>query len=157
MTEQAIQDLYPLETSHCFGCGYSNADGHQLKSYWNGDAAMASFTPDTRYSAIPGIVYGGLIASLIDCHGTATAAAAACQAAKSSMGVDPLPRFVTGGLKVDYLKPTPQGVQLDLRGVAIEIKDRKVVVEVSLHAGAALCAKGVVIAVRLPEAMLSGN
>ncbi len=157
MSDKAIQDYYPADTSHCYGCGYSNSSGHQLKSYWRGTESTARFTPDDRFIAIPGFVYGGLIASLIDCHGTATAAAATCQALDRQLSDVPLPRFVTASLKVDYLAPTPLGPELVLLGNAVEVKDRKVVVDVILSADGAPCVRGRVIAVLMPEAMLQSS
>lgn len=153
MPEKAIQDYYPQQTSHCYGCGYSNPHGLKLKSYWNGGAALASFTPDARYIAIPGFVYGGLIASLIDCHGTATAAAAACHAKGCDFAADTLPRFVTAALKIDYLLPTPLGCELELRGQAREIKERKIVVDVILQADGKPCVTGEVTCVLMPASM----
>ena len=77
MREQAIQDFYPDDLSHCYGCGRLNDKGHQLKTRWDGDETVSVFEPWPEHIAIPGYVYGGLIASLVDCHGTGTAAAAA--------------------------------------------------------------------------------
>jgi len=156
MSSKAFQDYYPDELSHCYGCGSKNPAGHQLKSYWDGEQTVARFTPDECHTAIPGYVYGGLIASLIDCHGTGTAFAAACKAQGRAMSAEPPLRFVTASLKVDYLAPTPMGVELVLRATPVEIKDRKVIVEISLHAGDTLCARGTVIAVKMPENMLPG-
>ncbi|HBA71104.1 MAG: thioesterase [Geobacteraceae bacterium GWC2_55_20] len=153
MNKKAFQDCYPDELSHCFGCGKNNAAGHQLKSYWDGDETIAHFLPESCHIAIPSFVYGGLIASLIDCHGTASASAAACRAAGIEMGTKPKLRFVTGSLKVVYLAPTPLGVELELRGVIIEIKERKVIVDISLSADGRTCAKGQVVAVVMPENM----
>jgi uncharacterized protein (TIGR00369 family) len=127
--------------------------GHQLKSYWNGDTTIAHFMPQPFHTAIPGYVYGGLIASLIDCHGTGSAAAAAYQAEGRAMDTQPPLRFVTASLKVDYLAPTPAGVELELVGSIVEIGVRKVVVEISVSAGETVCARGRVIAVRMPENM----
>lgn len=155
MNNRAFQDCYPEELSHCFGCGKNNAEGHQLKSYWDGDETIAHFLPESYHIAIPGFVYGGLIASLIDCHGTASASAAACRAAGMEMGVEPNLRFVTGSLKVVYLAPTPLGVELELRGVVTEIKERKVIVDISLSAEGRTCAKGQVVAVLMPENMVT--
>ena len=73
----AFQDYYPEDVAHCFGCGRLNEHGHHIKSYWDGGETVARFVPRPYHTAIPGYVYGGLIASLIDCHGTGTAAAAA--------------------------------------------------------------------------------
>ncbi len=153
MNKRAFQDCYPEELSHCFGCGKNNAEGHQLKSYWDGDETIAHLLPKSCHIAIPGFVYGGLIASLIDCHGTASASAAACRAAGMEMGEEPNLRFVTGSLKVVYLAPTPLGVELELRGVINEIKERKVIVDISLSAEGRTCAKGEVVAVLMPENM----
>ena len=110
MSKKAFQDCYPDELSHCYGCGKHNHQGHQLKSYWHGQQTIAHFTPESFHTAIPGFVYGGLIASLIDCHGTGSAAAVAFRNEDRAMETLPAIRFVTGALNVNYLAPTPQGV-----------------------------------------------
>ncbi|MCA9934308.1 MAG: PaaI family thioesterase [Ardenticatenaceae bacterium] len=152
MAEQkAFQDYYPEEVAHCYGCGRLNPHGHQIKSYWEGDEAVAHFKPEPYHTAVPGYVYGGLIASLIDCHSTGTAAAAAYRAEGREMDTEPILRFLTASLKVDYLKPTPNGGTLTLRARATEVKGRKVVVESSLYAGDLECARGYVVCVQVPE------
>lgn len=153
MSIPAFQDCYPEELSHCYGCGKNNPHGHQIKSYWEGDESVARFTPAPYHTAIPGFVYGGLIASLVDCHGTGTASAAAYRAAGREMGSAPALRFVTGALQVSYLAPTPLGVELELRGKPVEVKDKKVVVDITVSANGKITAKGQVIAVRMPESM----
>jgi acyl-coenzyme A thioesterase PaaI-like protein len=70
---KAIQDLYPPDFAHCFGCGPSNPSGHQLKSFKQGAEVIARFTPAPHHMSVPGFVYGGLLASLVDCHAMATA------------------------------------------------------------------------------------
>ncbi len=157
MTEKAFQDYYPDDVSHCYGCGRLNAHGHQIKSHWDGEEAVTVYTPRPYHTAIPGFVYGGLIASLIDCHSTGTAAAAAYRAEGRSMDTEPPLRFVTASLHVDYLKPTPIDGDLEIRGRVKEIKGKKVVVESTLSAGGKVCAKGEVVAVRMPESMKSGT
>jgi acyl-coenzyme A thioesterase PaaI-like protein len=154
MSEKAFQDTYPDDVSYCFGCGRLNEKGHQIKSYWDGDETVCTFTPEDYHIAIPGYVYGGLIASLIDCHSTGTAAAAAYRAEGREMGTEPPFRFVTASLRVDYLKPTPLGVPLELRGKVREISGRKVVVETTLSAEGQVCAKGEVVTVQMPESMV---
>lgn len=153
MSTLAFQDYYPDELSHCYGCGKNNPQGHQLKSYWDGDETVAHFMPAPHHTAIPGFVYGGLIASLVDCHGTGTASAAAYRAAGRKMGTAPALRFVTGSLQVSYLAPTPLGVELELRGKLVEVKEKKVVVDITVSANGQITAKGQVIAVRMPESM----
>lgn len=149
----AFQDCYPDELSHCYGCGRLNEHGLQLKSRWEGEETVAVFLPRFYHVAIPGYVYGGLIASLIDCHGTGTAAAAAYLAEGREMGTEPAFRFVTASLHVDYLRPTPLGVPLEIRGRVKEIAGRKIVVTATVSAEGAVCARGEVVAVQMPERM----
>src|SRR5439155_18617797 len=76
MSTSAIQDLYPDDLAHCFGCGRNNPHGYRLKGYAEGPNLVAHFTPEPHYVYIPGLVYGGLLASLADYHAMATATAA---------------------------------------------------------------------------------
>jgi acyl-coenzyme A thioesterase PaaI-like protein len=149
--EKPFQDYYPDELNYCYGCGRLNEQGHQIKSRWDGEEAVAYFLPSDYHIAIPGYVYGGLIASLIDCHSTGIAAAASYRAAGREMDSEPAFRFVTAALHVDYVKPTPLGVELEIRGRVKEIKGRKVVVESEVLAEGEVCARGEVVAVQMPE------
>ena len=149
-----LQDLYPDDFSHCYGCGRLNKHGLHVKSEWNDGEAIARFVPAPYHMALPGFVYGGLIASLADCHAMATAAGASLAAAGGRPGIDPTPRFVTASLRVDFLRPTPLGPELLLRARPEEVGERKVVVSVSLAAEGVECARAHVIAVRAPVAMV---
>jgi acyl-coenzyme A thioesterase PaaI-like protein len=149
--ELAFQDYYPDAMSYCYGCGRLNEQGHQIKSYWDGDETVCHFVPEPYHTAIPGYVYGGLLASLIDCHGTGTAAAAAYREQQRAMDTLPPLRFLTASLHVDYLKPTPLGPTLELRGKIKEVKGRKVIIEISLSANGEVCVRGEVVAVQVPE------
>jgi acyl-coenzyme A thioesterase PaaI-like protein len=151
---RAFQDYYPDDYAYCYGCGRLNEHGLQIKTYWDGEESVSTFTPRDYHIAVPGYVYGGLIASLIDCHGTGTAAAAAYRAADRAMDTEPPMRYVTASLHVDYHRPTPMGVPLEIRGQVKEIKGRKVVVTITLSANGEICARGEVLAVQLPEDML---
>jgi acyl-coenzyme A thioesterase PaaI-like protein len=153
MEGKAFQEQYPDDLSHCYGCGRLNEHGHHIRSYWDGDESVALFTPLPFHIALPGFVYGGLIASLIDCHSTGTASAAAHRRAGREMGTEPALRFVTASLHVDYLRPTPLGVELSIRGKVEEISNRKVVVTSTVSAQGDVCAKGRVVAVKMPSAM----
>ncbi len=159
MTQKAFQDYYPDHLSHCYGCGRLNAHGLQIKSYWDesGEATICHFTPRAEHTAIPGYVYGGLIASLIDCHCTGTAAAASYKAEGRAMDTEPPFRFVTASLRVDYLRPTPIDAVLEIRARVTELKGRKVVMEATLSANGELCAKGMLVAVQMPEKLVSGK
>ncbi|HKL00642.1 MAG TPA: PaaI family thioesterase [Desulfotignum sp.] len=157
MTEKAFQDYYSEEFSHCYGCGRKNEHGHQIKSHWDGEESVAVFQPEPYHIAIPGFVYGGLIASLIDCHGTGTAAAATYREQGRAMDSEPALRFVTASLKVDFLAPTPLGVPLEIRATVSQITPKKVVVDEKVTANGKICATGQVIAVKMPDAMLAGK
>jgi acyl-coenzyme A thioesterase PaaI-like protein len=150
---RALQDLYPENFAHCYGCGRLNRRGLQVKSEWRDGEAVARFRPEPHHTALPGFVYGGLIASLIDCHAIAAAAAVSMEAAGETPGIDPTPRFVTASLQVDYLRPTPLGPELLLRARATETGTRKVVIEARLFAGDVECARGRVVAVPMPATM----
>ena len=151
MTEKAFQDYYEDHSSYCYGCGRLNAHGLRIKGFWDGEETVCRFTPRPFHTAMPGYVYGGLIASVIDCHSTGTAAAAAYRAEGRKMGTRPELRYVTASLHVDYLKPTPIDTEMTLRGRVVEIKKRKVIVAVELKSKEELCARGKVVAVRVPE------
>ncbi len=157
MTEKAFQDYYSEEFSHCYGCGRKNEHGHQIKSHWDGEESVAVFQPEPYHIAIPGFVYGGLIASLIDCHGTGTAAAATYREQGRAMDSEPALRFVTASLKVDFLAPTPLGVPLEIRATVSQITPKKVVVDEKVTANGKICATGQVIAVKMPDSMLAGK
>jgi acyl-coenzyme A thioesterase PaaI-like protein len=154
MNEKAFQDYYPDELSHCYGCGRLNEHGLQLKSYWVGEETVAIFHPKPYHIAIPGYVYGGLIASLIDCHGTGTASAASYRKEGREMGTAPPLRFMTASLKVDFLHPTPIGVPLEVRGRVEEVKGRKVMVTATVSAEGEVCARGQVVAVQMPAHLM---
>ena len=153
MFQKAFQDYYPEEWSHCFGCGSLNEYGHQIKSFWDGDETVAYFTPKPYHTAIPGYVYGGLLASLIDCHGTGTAAAAAYRTQNRTMDSDPPLRFLTGSLNVKYLKPTPLGPPIEIRGSIRRVKGRKVIIDVNLIVNDIVTVMGEVIAIQVPKHM----
>jgi len=155
MDKKAFQDYYPDTLAHCYGCGRLNEFGHQIKSYWEGEESVCHFEPKPYHIAIPGYVYGGLLASLIDCHGTGTAAAAAYRAEKRGMDTEPAFRFLTASLHVDYLKPTPLGVTLEVRGRVKEVKGRKVVIEEWIVANGEITVRGEVVAVQVPEQMIA--
>jgi acyl-coenzyme A thioesterase PaaI-like protein len=152
MSPKAFQDSFPEEFAHCFGCGRLNEDGLQIKSYWDGEETVCHYTPPSQYTGgFPGFVYGGFIASLIDCHSSATASAAKAREDRFSSDDRPLSRFVTASLRVDFLKPTPMEKVLELRSRITEIKDRKVIVLTMLAVDGEVCAKGEAVMVQIPE------
>lgn len=154
MHPKAFQDYYPDHLSVCYGCGRLNAHGLRIRSYWDGEETVCRFFPKPYHTAMAGYVYGGLIASLIDCHSTASAAAAVYRAEGREMDTEPPRRFVTASLKVDFLEPTPIDRELELRGTIRQIKGRKVIVAVRLSVSGKVCARGQVVAVQAPAHMM---
>ena len=154
MTDKSFQDHYPDILAHCYGCGRLNIHGHRIRSFWDGEESVCRFTPDSHHTSIPGYVYGGLLTSLIDCHGTGTAAAAAYRSENRAMDTLPALRFLTASLHVDYLKPTPLGVPLEIRGRVKEVSGRKVVIDEWIEANGITTVRGQVVAVQVPESLI---
>jgi acyl-coenzyme A thioesterase PaaI-like protein len=154
LKSKAIQDYYPDDVAHCYGCGKLNKHGYRIKTYLEEDDTVTRYTPEDYHTAIPGYVYGGLIASLIDCHGTGTAAIVSYIAERREPGTTPPFRYVTASLNVEYMHPTPLGAELELRGRAVEITGKKVVSEITVSANGKVTARGKVVAVRMPDNMV---
>ncbi len=152
MSELYFQDFYPDNYSHCYGCGKLNEKGMQIKSRWDGDEGVCYYTPDdSKTGGFPDFLYGGIIASLVDCHCAGTAAAAKLKQDGFEVGQVLMPRFVTASLKVDYLKPTPVGEELEIRASVREIKGRKVILSATVSAAGNVTAKGEAVMVLIPE------
>jgi len=152
MSNTAVQDRYPEEFAHCYGCGRLNEPGLRIKTYWEGKECICRFEPLPHHTGgFPGFVYGGLLASLIDCQSSGTASLADLRERGGSIETDTPSRFVTASLKVDYLKPTPIDRILELRSRATEIKGRKITVSTALSVDGVVCVKGEAVMVRIPE------
>lgn len=151
----AIQDEYPDDFAKCYGCGRLNDAGLKLRTGWQGNRTITIFKPLEEHSAIQGFVYGGVLASLIDCHGTGSAALALHREKghEPGDGVEP-PRFVTASLHVDYVKPTPQGVELKALGTLEKVHPKRWKVHTEVYADGILCAKGYVEAVVMPKTFM---
>lgn len=151
MEMKSFQDYYPDDFAICYGCGKLNTHGHQIKSHWDGDESVCRFQPEPYHTGAQNFVYGGLTASLIDCHAIGTAAAAKHRAEGKAIGEGMLTRFVTASLHVDYTAPIPIDAVMELRGRVKEIKGRKITVDVHVLAEGTLCARGRVIGIEMPE------
>jgi len=149
---KAIQDDYPDDFAWCYGCGQLNENGHHFRTGWQGENTLTIYNPSPDHIALPGFVYGGVVASLIDCHGTGSAAMMLHRKNGHEVGdgTEP-PRFVTASLKVDFKKPTPHGVPLRAIGTVHEIHPKKWKVDVDVFANDILCASGEVVAVVMPS------
>ena len=146
---QGLQDVWPDAT--CYGCGPANSEGLHIKSYWSEDGAevVCRFEPQPRYNAgFPNVMYGGLVASLIDCHSIWTAIAWTYREEGREHGSAPSISYVTGTLNVRYLKPTALDRPVVLRARVTELQPRKALVACSLYSGDEETAMGEVTAVR---------
>ncbi|MFD1705337.1 PaaI family thioesterase [Siminovitchia sediminis] len=151
----AIQDDYPAEFAHCFGCGRLNEKGHHFRTGWFGDKTLTLYEPKDEYMAVPGFAYGGFLASMIDCHGTGSAALALHRKNGYEPGSGHIPpRFVTASLQVDFVKPTPLQSILQAVGTVEEIHPKKWRTTIEVFAGDTLCAKGDVTAVVMPDSFI---
>ncbi len=151
----AIQDEYPEDFAWCYGCGRMNEHGHHFRTGWSDGKTITLYKPKKEHMALPGFVYGGLVGSLVDCHGTGSAALYLHRknGHEPGDGEEP-PRFVTASLHVDFLKPTPHGIELKAIGMVHEIHPKKYRVETEVYAGDTLCARGEVVAVVMPDTFL---
>lgn len=157
MSDKPIQDSYPDNIAICYGCGRHNAHGLHIISYWDGEEGISHFMPQSYHTAFPGFVYGGLLASLIDCHSIGTAIAAMYDAEGRERGTNPEITCVTANLNVSYHKPTPIGTELTLKARIKELKPRKAIVTCSLYADGVECVTAEVVAVRVESRALMGS
>ena len=144
----ALQDAWPNAT--CYGCGPANPVGYHIKSYWSQDGTevIASFRPGPEHNAgFPNVMYGGLIASLIDCHSIWTAIAFAYRAEGREHGSLPAISFVTGTLNVRFLQPTPLSRPLVLRARVTEAHPRKSLVTCFAYSDQVMTAEASVLAI----------
>ena len=145
-----IQDYYPEDAAVCFGCGRNNPHGLHIQTFWDGNEGTFRSHPKPHHTAFPGVAYGGLIASLIDCHCIATAIAATYDAEDRTPGEGPRICYVTGNLNVTFIRPTPIDRELVLQARVKQLLEKKAVITCNLYSGDLKCARGKVVAVRVP-------
>lgn len=152
MSDPAARSLQEEYAPHnaCFGCGPSNAKGLRIRSFATpGDAekVVADWTPQQHHEAFPGVLNGGIIGSLLDCHLNWTAAAHLMRKAKASSP----PCTVTAEYSVKLTRPTPTAGPVHLEARVVESTDDRAVVEgVLIGANGKTCAtcRGVFVAVK---------
>ncbi|MDD7306478.1 MAG: hotdog domain-containing protein [Peptoniphilaceae bacterium] len=153
----AIQDTYGERFQHCWGCGPKNPYGIHLKSYPTDDSSecILKYKPDGIFTGgVPKNLFGGMIAVLFDCHGTASAAFFAHKAKGLELNKDTLiGRFITARLEIDFIKPTPMNEEITIKARASEITDRKVIVNMVLEAKGQVRAKARMVAVGVKDNM----
>ena len=142
---QSLQEFY-APANACFGCGPANPDGLHIRSFVRGDEVVAEWKPEQRYEAFPGVLNGGVIGTLLDCHCNWTAAWHLMNKASA----DHPPCTVTAEYAIKLLRPTPTNDSVFLSAKIVEITDDRAIVEGTLTAGGKLCAtcSGVFVAVK---------
>lgn len=147
VTTESFQDHMPGNV--CFGCGRDNHFGLKISSFWDGDEAVCIWNSEEKYQGWKGILNGGVLATLIDCHTMGTAMAAAHRAENRALGSEPEYRYATGTMTVKYLKPTPNDQPVELRATVLEIKGRKTVMRCIARSNGMITAEADVIAIRV--------
>ena len=141
-----------MAENYCWGCGAENPAGLQLKSYWDGELAVAEWSPSSDYAAGPRhVLNGGIIATLLDCHGVCTAIANAYQREKRAIGTEPDIWYATASMSVDYLRPTPIDAVVQLSARLVANEDRVTTVECVLGVAGKERARASVRAIRVPD------
>lgn len=145
MTEPAgLQETYAPE-SICYGCGPANDKGLRISSIVEGDEVVCEWMPEKHHEAFPGVLNGGIIGTLLDCHSNWTAAWHLMQRS----GADQTPCTVTADFHVKLQRPTPTGAPVKLVARVAESGDDRAVIDAELHAGGKVCAtcRGTFVAV----------
>ena len=152
----AVQDQLPH--NHCYGCGADNEKGLQIKSHWQGDECVCHYMPRPEQCAGPlHYVYGGTIASIVDCHSINTAMSNYYTLEGREIGEAPEIWCVTGRLTVSYLAPTPIDAEILLRASIEECGEKKTTVKCRVYSGDVQTAEGEVIAIRVPDSWKNAN
>ncbi len=155
MNNRSIQDAYGEKYQHCWGCGPKNTDGMHLKSYpvEDGEKCICKVTPLKQYTGgVPENLFGGMIAMIFDCHGTASAAFFAYKSKGLELTEDTvIKRYITARLEVDYKKPVPMETEVTVTAKAEEIGERKVIVVMEMEADGVLRAQAKMVAVAARE------
>lgn len=153
---EAFQDL--MQHNLCYGCGAANTAGLQIKSYWDGDESVCTFKPAAHHMAGPRhVVNGGIIGLIVDCHAVCTAIADAYNKEGRPIGSQPMIWYATGSLKIDYLRPTPIDRPIQLRAHVLERAAKKTRLTCSVQSDGQECAKGDILAVRVPNEWFTGT
>jgi acyl-coenzyme A thioesterase PaaI-like protein len=145
MSEASLQELYAPQ-SRCFGCGPANPEGLRLRSFARHGEVIAEWQPLEKHQAFPGMLNGGIIGSLLDCHSNWTAAWHLLQQG----GLSQPPCTVTAEYAVKLLRPTPLDAPVDLVARVLDAASDRAVIEAVLSSGGkprATC-RGTFVAVR---------
>lgn len=145
MTGKSLQEEYAPNNA-CFGCGPANPEGLHIRSFVRGDEVVAEWKAAQKYEAFPGVLNGGIIGALLDCHCNWTAAYHLMKKA----GADRAPCTVTAEYSIKLLRPTPTNDSVFLAAKVTESSDDRATVEGTLTGGGKVCAtcRGVFVSVK---------
>lgn len=153
----AIQETYGERFQHCWGCGPKNDKGIHLKSYpsQDGKEVVCKITPDQMYTGgVPNNLFGGMIAVIFDCHGTASAAWFKHHMQGLELTEDTvIGRFITARLEVDFKKPLPINEEITVTSTLEEMGERKAIVNMVMEAQGEVRAKARIVAVGVKDYM----
>ncbi|MEP6956835.1 MAG: PaaI family thioesterase [Chthoniobacterales bacterium] len=143
--QKSLQEQYAPNNA-CFGCGPANADGVHVRSFARGEEVIAEWIPQKKYEAFPGVLNGGIIGTLLDCHCNWAAAWYLMQRA----GDDHPPCTVTADYAIKLLRPTPTDGPVMLSARMIEATADRATIEGTLTARGKACAtcRGTFVAVK---------
>lgn len=147
MALKYFQDHMPENV--CFGCGAEHPEGLQIKSFWEGEEAVCLWTPREKYHGWSGLLNGGIIATLIDCHCMGTAMANAYRLENRELDSEPIYRYATGTLDVRYLKPTKTNEEVEIRARIKESKGRKTILSCKMIQSGVETAEATVVGIRV--------
>ena len=144
-SSKSLQETY-APGNVCFGCGPANPDGLHIRSFVSGDEVVADWKPEKKYEAFAGVLNGGIIGSLLDCHCNWTAAYHLMKKA----GANSVPCTVTAEYSIKLLRPTPTNGEIRLAAHVVDSTDDRATVEGTLSAGGKVCAscRGIFVAVK---------
>jgi acyl-coenzyme A thioesterase PaaI-like protein len=142
---KSLQETY-APTSRCYGCGPANEQGLHIRSFESGDEVVCDWSPAPHHLAFEGVVNGGIIGSLLDCHSNWTAA----RHFMKERGAAEVPPTVTSDFHVTLKRPTPMDATLHLRAHVVEAAGDRAVVEATLEANGKVTAtcRGTFVAVK---------
>ena len=156
VTPRAIQDQ--MRDNYCWGCGADNPAGLHLKSYWDGEVAVAEWIPGDEFAAGPRhFLNGGIIATLLDCHGVCTAIVSAYDREARDIGSDPEIWCATTSMSLEYLRPVAISSAVELKAQVTAWEDRVTTVDCELMSHDKQRARASVRAIRVSDEWRHGN
>lgn len=141
----------------CYGCGRENHDGLKIRSYWEGEEAVCIWHSQDKYNGWQGILNGGVLATLIDCHSMCTAMAAAYRAEEREINSEPIYHYATASLNIKYLKPTSNDHPIEIRATIKEMKGKKAIVQCKVYSNGVNSAVAEAIGVRVYDSSKADN